>query len=83
LVEEQKWKKDAMKRKCDENIHVKDGLEKRHQQQALDGLPREEFPSEPDSDDEDLDIFSDEKEEAQGFGGEVPPQGAPVGGPRP
>jgi hypothetical protein len=39
FAEEQKWKKDAMKRKCDENIRVKDGLEKRRQQQARDGLP--------------------------------------------
>jgi hypothetical protein len=73
LVEEQKWKKDATKRKHDKNIHAKDALEKHRRQQARDELPREESPSEPDSDDEDFDIFSDEEEETQGFGGEVPP----------
>jgi hypothetical protein len=40
-----------------------------------------ESPLEPDSDDGDFDIFSDEKEE-QGFRGVVPPQGAPTGGPQ-
>jgi hypothetical protein len=83
LAEEQKQKKDATKRKRDKNIHVRDALEKRRQQQARDRLPREESPSEPNSDDEDFDIFSDEEEEAQSFRGEVPPQGAPVEGMRP
>jgi hypothetical protein len=82
LAEKQKLKKDAMKRKRDEIIRAREALEKRHRQQACDGLPREESPSEPESDGEDLDIFSDE-EEAQGFRGVVPPQGAPARRPRP
>jgi hypothetical protein len=80
LAEEQKWKKDTTKRNRDKNICPRDNLEKHRWQQARDGVPREESPSEPDSDDKDFDIFSDEGEEAQGFGDEVPPQGAPAGG---
>jgi hypothetical protein len=83
LVEEQKQKKDAMKRKRDNDIHTRDALEKRRRQQARDGLPREESPLELDSDNKDFDIFSDDEEEAQGFRGEVPPQEAPARGPRP
>jgi t-SNARE complex subunit (syntaxin) len=72
LVEEQKMKKDAMKRKCDEIICMREALEKNHHQQARDELPREESLSEPESDGEDFDIFSNE-EEVQGFKGVVPP----------
>jgi hypothetical protein len=57
LDEEQKRKKDATKRKRDKNIRVKDALEKHHRQQVRDRLPREESLLEPDSDDEDFDIF--------------------------
>jgi hypothetical protein len=57
LAEEQKLKKDATKRKRDEIIRAREALEKRHQQQACDGLPQEESSSEPESDGEDIDIF--------------------------
>jgi hypothetical protein len=80
LVEEQKQKKDATKRKHDENIRAKEALEKRRRQQACDRLPQEESPLEPDSDDEDFDIFSDKEKKAWGFSGEEPPQGAPTRG---
>jgi hypothetical protein len=72
FAEEQKQKKDTMKRKRDEVIRAREALEKHHRQQARDGLPQEESPFELESDDEDFDIFSDE-EEAQGFKGMVPP----------
>jgi hypothetical protein len=39
LAEEQKRKKDAMKRKRDKDIHKREALEKRHRQQAHEGLP--------------------------------------------
>jgi hypothetical protein len=79
LAEEQKQKKDAMKRKCDEVIRARKALERRRRQQVRDGLPQEESPSEPESNDEDFDIFLDE-EEMQGFKGVVPPQGLLPGG---
>jgi hypothetical protein len=46
-----------MKRKHNKDIPMRDALENCRQQQAHDRLPREESPSEPDSDDEDFDIF--------------------------
>jgi hypothetical protein len=55
---------------------VREALEKHHRQQEHDGLPRVESSLEPDSDDGDFDIFSDEEE--QGFRGLVPSQGAPT-----
>jgi hypothetical protein len=78
LAEEQKQKKDATKRRRDETIRVREALEKRRRQQERDGLPREESPSEPDSDDEDFDIFSDEEEE-QGFRAWCPQKELPPG----
>jgi hypothetical protein len=81
LAEGQKQKKDAAKRKCGETIHMREALEKHRRQQEHGGLPQEESPSEPDSDDGDFDMFSDEEEE-QGFRGLVPPQGAPTGEPQ-
>jgi hypothetical protein len=39
LAEEQKRKKDAMKRKRDKNIRVRDALEKHRRQQARDAVP--------------------------------------------
>jgi hypothetical protein len=50
-------KKDAMKRKCGDPLRVREALEKRRWQQEHDGLPQEESPSEPDSDDGDFHIF--------------------------
>jgi hypothetical protein len=72
-----------MKRKCDKFVRMREALEKRRRQQARDGLPQKESPSEPDSDNEDFDIFSIDDEEAWGFRGEVPLQEAPAKGPRP
>jgi hypothetical protein len=62
---------------------TREALEKRHRQQGRDRLPQEESPSESESDDNDFDVFSDEEEEAWGFGGKVPLQGAPARGLRP
>jgi hypothetical protein len=69
FAEEQK-QKDATKRKLDKIVRAREALEKRRRRQVRDGLPQEESPSEPDSDDKDFDIISDE-EEAQSFKGEV------------
>jgi t-SNARE complex subunit (syntaxin) len=73
FAEEQKQKKDATKRKRDEDIRAREALEKHCWQQEHDRLPREESLSEPELDDDDFDVFLDEEEEARGFGGRVPP----------
>jgi hypothetical protein len=70
-----------MKRKCGDPLRVREALEKRRWQQEHDGLPQEESSSEPDSDDGDFHIFSNQEEE-EGFRGLVPPQGASIGGPQ-
>jgi hypothetical protein len=57
LAKEQKMKKDAMKRKRDEIIHVREALEKRRLQQACDELPREESPLELESNGKGFDFF--------------------------
>jgi hypothetical protein len=40
LAEEQKQKKDAVKRKHDKSMHMRDALEKRHRQQACTDFPK-------------------------------------------
>jgi hypothetical protein len=57
LAEEQKQNKDATKRTRGKTLRTREALEKHRRQQERDGLPQEESPSEPDSDDGDLDIF--------------------------
>jgi hypothetical protein len=47
----------AIKRKHGETLCTREALEKRRRQQERDGLPWEESPSEPDSDDGDFEIF--------------------------
>jgi hypothetical protein len=52
-AEKRKKKKDAKKARARERTRARDALEKRHQRQERDGLPREPSPETPDDDDDD------------------------------
>jgi hypothetical protein len=82
FAEGQKQKKDVAKKKRNEDICVREALEKRRRQQARDGLPLEESPLEPESDGNDSRTSSDEAVEVRGLSSKMPSPGVPVGGPR-
>jgi hypothetical protein len=82
FAEGQKHKKDAAKKKRNEDVRVREALEKHRQQQARDGLPLEKSPSEPESDGDDSGTSSDEAVEARGLRSKMPSPGAPIRGPR-
>jgi hypothetical protein len=76
----QKQKKDATKKKCNEDIRVREALEKRHQQQARDGLPREESSSEPESDGDDFMFFQTRRRRCGALVARCPHKGLLPGG---
>jgi hypothetical protein len=59
-VEKKKEKKDAEKARVRERMRARDTLEKRHQRQERDGLPREPSPETPDDDADDDDDEDDD-----------------------
>jgi hypothetical protein len=76
----QKQKKDATKKKCNEDIRVREALEKRHQQQARDGLPREESSSELESDGDDFMFFRTRRRRCGALVARCPHKGLLPGG---
>jgi hypothetical protein len=58
-VERKKEKKDTKKAWAHERMRARDALERRHQKQERDGLPREPSPETPDDDDDDDDEEDD------------------------
>jgi hypothetical protein len=56
-------KKDVEKARARERMRAREALEKRHQRQERDGLPREPSPETPDDDDDDDDDVDDDDED--------------------
>jgi hypothetical protein len=66
--EKEKEKKDAEKARARERTLAREALEKRHQRQARDGLPRESSPETPDDDDDDDDDDDEDDDMAARLG---------------
>jgi hypothetical protein len=59
-AEKKKERKDTKKARARERMRARDALERRHQRQERDGLPREPSPETPDDDDDDDDDEDDD-----------------------
>jgi hypothetical protein len=66
--EKEKEKKDAKKARARKRMLAREALEKRHQRQVRDGLPRDPLPETPDDDDDDDDDDDEDDDMAARLG---------------